>query len=63
MTLVFPEDADLAAGRISVLVPIGTAVLGYRRGDMVAWPVRAGAARFSVEEVPYQPEASGDPDL
>src|SRR5690606_4047446 len=36
-TLVFPEDADLDEDRISVLAPIGTALLGYRVGDEVEW--------------------------
>jgi len=59
-TLVFPQDADLAQGKISVLAPIGTAMLGYRVGDTFEWPVPAGVRRLQVKEVLYQPEASGD---
>lgn len=59
-TLVFPKDADLDAGRISVLAPVGTSILGYARGDVVEWPVPSGVRRIRVEEVLYQPEAAGD---
>lgn len=59
-TLVFPADADLAQGKISVLAPVGTAMLGYRVGDTFAWKVPDGLARWQVTEVLYQPEASGD---
>jgi regulator of nucleoside diphosphate kinase len=56
--LVFPRNADFAQGRISVLAPIGTAILGYRVGDVIKWQVPAGKRRFRVEEVLYQPEAA-----
>ncbi len=58
-TLVFPEDADVMQQRISVLAPIGTAILGYRTGDVILWPVPQGRARLRVEEVLYQPERAG----
>jgi regulator of nucleoside diphosphate kinase len=57
-TLVFPRDADIAQGRISVLAPIGTAILGYRVGDVIEWRVPGGRRRLRVEEVLYQPEAA-----
>jgi regulator of nucleoside diphosphate kinase len=53
--LVYPVDADMAHHRISVLAPIGTAILGYRLGDVIAWPVPAGMRRLRVEDVLYQP--------
>jgi regulator of nucleoside diphosphate kinase len=59
-TLVFPRDADTATGKISVLAPIGTAILGYRVGDMIEWQVPAGKRKLKIEEVIYQPEAAGD---
>ena len=59
-TLVFPGDADSASGKISILAPIGTAVLGYKIGDMIEWEVPAGRKRFKVEQIVYQPEAAGD---
>lgn len=59
-TLVFPQDADIAQSKISVLAPIGTAMLGYRVGDVFTWKVPDGVRRLKVEQVLYQPEASGD---
>jgi len=62
-TLVFPDRADYEAGRISVLAPIGTAMLGQREGDEFEWEVPAGPVRLRVEKVIYQPEAAGRSDL
>ena len=62
-SLVFPTEADSAEGKISVLAPIGTAILGYRRGDTIEWPVPSGLRKLKVEEVLYQPESAGDDDL
>jgi regulator of nucleoside diphosphate kinase len=59
-TLVFPETADIAAGKISVLAPIGTAMLGYEVGDTFEWVVPAGRRRLQIKEILYQPEAAGD---
>lgn len=59
-TLVFPRDANIAAGAISVLAPVGTAILGYAKGDVVEWSVPAGVRRIRIEEILYQPEAAGD---
>ena len=57
-TLVFPRDADIVQGKISVLAPIGTAILGYRVGDVIEWRVPGRTRRLQVEEVLYQPEAA-----
>lgn len=59
-TLVFPDEADFAEGKISVLAPIGTAMLGYRAGDTFSWQVPAGIRRIKILAILYQPEASGD---
>jgi len=59
-TLVYPEHADYREGRISVLAPLGSAMLGYRAGDVVEWEVPKGTKRMQIEEIHYQPEASGD---
>jgi regulator of nucleoside diphosphate kinase len=61
-TLVFPEDADISQGKISVLAPIGTAMLGYEIGDVFEWEVPAGRRRLRIEKILYQPEASGNFD-
>jgi regulator of nucleoside diphosphate kinase len=62
-TLVFPDDADISKGKISILAPIGTAMLGYEIGDVFEWEVPAGKRRLRVERIIYQPEASGNFDL
>jgi regulator of nucleoside diphosphate kinase len=59
-TLVYPAHANLELGRISVLAPIGTAMIGFRVGDTIEWPVPGGVRRLEVKDVLYQPEASGD---
>lgn len=59
-TLVFPEDTNLEKGKISVLAPIGTAMLGYKVGDIFEWEVPAGKRRLKVREIVYQPESSGN---
>jgi regulator of nucleoside diphosphate kinase len=61
-TLVFPAEANAAENRISVLAPIGTAMIGYRVGDVITWKVPAGSRRLKVEEIVYQPEKAGDFD-
>lgn len=62
-TLVYPADAELAEDKISIMAPVGTAILGYREGDVVKWKVPGGLVQLSVESILYQPEASGDLDL
>lgn len=59
-TLVFPKNADIARGSISVLAPVGMAILGFAEGDVVEWPVPSGTAQIAIEKVLYQPEAAGD---
>jgi regulator of nucleoside diphosphate kinase len=59
-TLVFPTEADVTQNKISILAPVGTAMLGYRVGDKIDWPVPAGMKTFRIEEILYQPEAAGD---
>ena len=59
-TLAFPGNASIEHDRISVVAPIGTAMLGHRVGDEFEWEVPAGSVRLRVEEVLYQPEAAGD---
>ncbi|MCB0104359.1 MAG: nucleoside diphosphate kinase regulator [Caldilineaceae bacterium] len=61
--LVFPRDADIMQNKISVLAPIGTAMLGYRVGDIFAWNVPDGIRQLQVETILYQPEAAGDHHL
>ena len=57
-TLVYPGEAEISQGKLSVLAPIGTALLGYQELDTVEWRVPAGLKRFRIERILYQPEAS-----
>ena len=50
-TLVYPIEADIARNQISVLAPVGAALLGYREGDLIEWPVRDGVRRLRVKKV------------
>ena len=61
--IVYPNDADVAKRKVSVLAPVGTAVLGCKVGDEVKWPVAQGMVTYKVEELIYQPEAAGDFNL
>ena len=61
--LAFPAEANYDEGKISVLAPVGTAMLGYRRGDVIEWKVPSGVRRLKVEKVLYQPESKGDHHL
>jgi regulator of nucleoside diphosphate kinase len=63
LTLVFPSMASIEAGRVSVLAPLGTALLGSREGSRVAWHTPRGTRQLRVERVVYQPEAAGRFDL
>ena len=59
-TLVFPSSADFEKKRVSILSPLGTALLGYRVGDEILWTVPAGERHWRIKAVLYQPEAAGD---
>jgi regulator of nucleoside diphosphate kinase len=61
MSLVYPHDADAAAGRVSILAPVGSALLGLAVGQEIDWPGPDGRKlRLQVEAILFQPEASGD---
>lgn len=52
--LVYPQQADVSRNRISVIAPIGTALLGYRIGDVVEWEVPAGISRLKITGVAHR---------
>lgn len=54
---VLPSKANADAGRLSILAPLGTAILGHRAGDTIEWAVPGGRRRLQVIEVMFQPEA------
>ncbi len=57
-TLVFPENADISTSRISVLAPVGIALLGRRQGDVIETKVPGGTRRLRVEHVLYRTEVA-----
>jgi regulator of nucleoside diphosphate kinase len=57
-SIVFPQAANAERNQISVLAPIGTALLGYRAGDTIEWQVPSGTRRLQILAVEYQPEAA-----
>ncbi|MDO5693383.1 MAG: nucleoside diphosphate kinase regulator [Pseudomonadota bacterium] len=61
ISLVYPPDANAAQGLISVLSPLGTALLGLRVGEVASWRgVDGKETALQVRAIEFQPEASGD---
>lgn len=63
LTLVYPGEADMSQNKISILAPVGTALIGYKAGDSITWEVPGGRVLLQVEKILYQPEAVGNFDL
>jgi regulator of nucleoside diphosphate kinase len=59
LTVVFPGAADATSGRVSILAPVGLALLGARQGAQIECPTPSGTRRVVVERISFQPEASG----
>ncbi|MCZ2098855.1 MAG: nucleoside diphosphate kinase regulator [Anaerolineae bacterium] len=59
VTLVYPDQAN-DADRVSILSPLGTALLGYRVGDEIRWETPTGDLHLRIDELLYQPEAARD---
>lgn len=57
-TVCFPSDADIRVNRISILSPVGTAIIGCRVGDVVDWPVPDGNVRIRIDSIAFQPKAA-----
>ena len=63
-TVVYPRDANEGKGMVSILSPVGLALMGLSVGDTVAWPLPGGGTKnLRILEVLYQPEAEGHWDL
>ncbi|MEX2125445.1 MAG: nucleoside diphosphate kinase regulator [Woeseia sp.] len=61
LTLVYPKDVDESGGTISVLAPVGSALLGLSQGDEIEWPKPGGGVlQVHIEEIVYQPERAGE---
>lgn len=61
LTLVYPKDMDSSGKKISILAPVGSALLGLSQGDEIEWPKPGGGSlNVRIEEILYQPERSGN---
>ena len=61
LTLVYPNDIGDGTGKISILAPVGSALLGLREGDEISWPKPGGGLlKVRILKVVYQPERAGD---
>lgn len=57
-SIVFPTEANSDEGKISILAPLATALLGNKRGDMVEVQAPLRIRRLKIEEILYQPESA-----
>jgi regulator of nucleoside diphosphate kinase len=62
-SIVFPSEANFEEGKISILAPLATALLGYKRGDTIEFQAPSRLRRLEIEEIIYQPESAGDYNL
>lgn len=62
-SIVFPSEANNDEGKISILAPLATALLGYKRGDTVEFQAPSRLRRLKIRKIIYQPESAGDYDL
>ena len=60
LQLVYPEEANIKENKISIFAPIGIALLGYKKGDIISWKTPGGNVKIKIEDILYQPEAAGD---
>jgi regulator of nucleoside diphosphate kinase len=61
LTLVYPKAIDGAPGKISILAPVGSALLGLSIGQEIEWPAPGGnIVRVRIIDILYQPERAGD---
>lgn len=61
LTLCYPREIDGAPGKVSILAPVGSALLGLAVGQTIDWPVPGGGnERYRIVDVVYQPERAGE---
>lgn len=61
LTLVYPKDMDASGKKISILAPVGSALLGLSQGDEIEWPKPGGGLlKVKINEIVYQPEREGN---
>lgn len=64
LTLVYPKNVDSKGKTISILAPVGSALLGLSIGDQIEWPKPGGGfLKVKITEITYQPERAGDYQL
>lgn len=61
--IVYPNQANLKDNKISIFSPIATALIGYKVKDEIEWIVPAGLTKIRIDNIVYQPEASGNFNL
>lgn len=61
--IVYPHQASVKENKISIFSPIATALIGYKVHDEIEWIVPGGLTKIRIDEIVYQPEASGEYDL
>lgn len=59
-TLVYPREADATTGKVSVLAPVGAALLGLRVGQSIRWQAEGSTLELKLLAISYQPERAGD---
>ncbi|MBB1302821.1 nucleoside diphosphate kinase regulator [Pseudoalteromonas sp. SR44-8] len=60
-TLVYPKNADASTDKISILAPVGSALLGLSQGDEIEWPKpSSGLIKVKIKAITYQPERAGE---
>ena len=58
--IVYPNDSNFKEKKVSIFSPIATALIGFRVGDLIEWIVPGGLTKIRIDEIIYQPEASGN---
>ncbi len=61
--IVYPDQANMKANKISIFSPVATALIGYKVSDEIDWMVPSGLTKIRIEEIIYQPEAEGNYEL
>lgn len=63
VTITYPENANSRESKISILSPVGIALIGQQKGDQVSWKIPSGIGQFEIIEILYQPESVGEYSL
>lgn len=63
LSLVYPDEVNRKEGMISILSPIGTAIIGYHEGDIISWSTPGGLKQIEIRKILNQPEANGEYEL